>query len=141
MTDTPYSDDQAERLRRLQERRAASGRTRPPRDVGRDADGDADRNVDRDVSARSAPVVTPPKRARRRHPAAATRILCAGLSVTSFFAVAGAIAVANRPTHVAQSVAAAIPATSTAGVPSSAGNAAQPAAATNAVVHTTTGGS
>ena len=125
MTEAPNSSDQAERLRRLQERRAASGRTRSPRSV----------------DAGATPAAEQPKRARRRHPAAATRILFAGLSVTSFFAVGGAIAVANSTARVAQSVAAAIPATTTAGTPATAGTAAQPATATNVVVHTTTGGS
>jgi hypothetical protein len=125
MTETPNSNDQAERLRRLQERRAASGRTSPPRSV----------------DAGSTPAAPQPKRARRRHPAAATRILLAGLSVTSFFAVGGAIAVANRTARVAQPVTAAIPAARTPGTPATAGTAVQPAAATNVVVHTTTHGS
>jgi hypothetical protein len=125
MAETPNTNDQAERLRRLQERRAASGRSnRTPTD-----------------GAGSSPAAPQSKRARRRHPAAATRVVLAGLSVTSFFAVGGAIAVANRPAQVAQTAAAATPITKTIGTPSTAGTAAQPAAATNAVVHTTTGGS
>ena len=82
MTETPNANDQAERLRRLQERRAASGRS------SRAADCERSR-----LDARPRPSR---RRTRRRHPAAATRILLAGLSVTSFFSVASAIAVANR---------------------------------------------
>ena len=130
MTETPNPNDQAERLRRLQERRAASSRSNrtPPAGAG------------------STPTLQPSKKSGRRHPAAATRIFLAGLSVTSFFAVGGAIAVANHPAAV-QSVAAATPVTNGVGTPatsgakSTAGAAAQPAAATNVVVHTTTGGS
>ena len=128
MTEIPNPNDQAERLRRLQERRAASSRSnRIPTD-----------------SAGSTPTPSPSK-SRRRHPAAATRIFLAGLSVTSFFAVGGAIAVANHPAAV-QTVAAATPVNgagtpATSGTKSTAGAAAQPATATNVAVHTTTGGS
>jgi hypothetical protein len=125
MTETPNSNDQAERLRRLQERRAASGRPSPS----------ASANVG------TIPAAPQTRNARRRHPAAATRVLLAGLSVTSFFAVGGAIAVANRTTSVAQS--AAVPAGNTtpgttATTPATGGTAAQPAPAASAVVHTTT---
>ena len=123
MAEASNTNDQAERLRRLQERRAASGRS----------------TRTATVAAGSAPSA-PQAGTRRRHPAAATRIFLAGLSVTSFFAVGGAIAVANRPANVAQTVAATTP--GTVGARSSAGGtAAQPASATNVVAHTTTGGS
>jgi hypothetical protein len=71
MTDDTGALDRAERLRRLQARQAPRGST-----------GDT-------AGARRAP-------ARRRHPAAATRWLLAGLSSGSFFTIAGAIAVANH---------------------------------------------
>jgi hypothetical protein len=123
VAEPPNANDQAERLRRLQERRAASGRpTRTPQA------GDG-----------SAPA-SPQARARRKHPAAATRVFLAGLSVTSFFAVGGAIAVANRAAQTTRTVAA-TPGTNAARTSATAGSAAKPASTSNAVAHTTTGGS
>jgi hypothetical protein len=93
-------NDQAERIRRLQERRAGT------------------------------------TNARRSHPAAASRILLAGLSVSSFFTVAGAIALTHRQATPTQSVTAA---SGTPGAPGSAASSgARPGTATNAVAHTVT---
>jgi hypothetical protein len=75
MTDDPARDHE-ERIRRLQERRAASSGTRG----GTVALGPA-------KSARPA---------RRQHPAAATRWLLGGLSIASFFTIAGTVAVADQ---------------------------------------------
>jgi hypothetical protein len=91
-------NDQAERIRRLQERRAGT------------------------------------TNARRSHPAAASRILLAGLSVSSFFTVAGAIALTHRQATPTQSVAAA---GATPGSAAASG-AARAGTATNAVAHTVT---
>lgn len=95
MVETPNPNDQAARIRQLQERRAASG---------------------------------------PRHPAAATRILLAGLSVASFFSVAGAIALTHRSTSAAQTVSPVNPAKASA--PASA--AARPGAPGNGAALTTT---
>ena len=118
MDERPNVIDQAERIRRLQERRAASGRSRPTASDG----------------ASAAMATEPRTSSRRRHPAAGTRIFLAGLSVSSFFAVAGAIGLAHRSTSSVQTVSAANPA----GTPSSAGAAATPGTASAAVVHTVT---
>lgn len=118
MDERPNVIDQAERIRRLQERRAASGRSRPTASDG----------------ASAATATAPRTSSRRRHPAAGTRIFLAGLSVSSFFAVAGAIGLAHRSTSSVQTVSAANPA----GIPSSAGLAATPGTASAAVVHTVT---
>ena len=131
MDETQQSNDQAERIRRLQERRAASGRSKPA------AQSEA-------VGASAGPTSRSSVRpaARRKHPAAASRILLAGLSVASFFSVGGAIALANR-IPAAQSVAAT--ATTSATTPGNGATAsatgAQPLTATNAVAHTVTKGS
>ncbi len=79
-TDTQNAEqERAERIRRLQERRAASGKPRvaPSRAA-----------VSHEVVTPQAPTGARP-RTRRRHPAAGTRVLLAGLSVASFFTVGG----------------------------------------------------
>jgi hypothetical protein len=125
MNDNPLTNDAAERLRRLQERRAASGRPSP---TPSNTDGST-----------ATPPAAPSTRTRRRHPAATTRIVLAGLSVTSFFSVATAIAVANRSTGAAQSVAASTASTNNPAAASNAG--AQTGNAGSVVVHTATRGS
>ncbi len=80
---TPNESDAAERIRRLQERRATSSpaaRVRPATATPATA------------GPRKA---TPPGRTRRTHPAAATRWLLGGLSVASFFGIGGAVAATN----------------------------------------------
>ena len=84
MTEPTNDIDQAERIRRLQERRAASGKSRA-------------------AAARTSVAVATPatgespsrQRARRRHPAKGSRILLAGLSVASFFGIGGSLLLAN----------------------------------------------
>jgi hypothetical protein len=116
--------DQAERIRRLRERRAAS-----PGQRG---------------------AAAPATRARRRHPAAATRWLLGGLSVASFFTIAGTIAAANVNSVGTAQPAAPAAVTAAPSVQTAASPAPAPAAtsqsATKAapvvqVVHTTTRGS
>ena len=131
MTETPNSNDQAERLRRLQERRAASGRS----------------NLSPSASA-ATPPNAPKVKSRRKHPAGTTRILLAGLSVTSFFAVGGAIALANQAppaAPVAQPASSGVAVTNGAGTTATGttrtATAAQPGTTTNVVAHTTTRGS
>jgi hypothetical protein len=115
MTDRP-EHDQAERIRRLQERRTVSTRTRTA--------------STRTETHRAAPAVTTssdaaaPVRAmktpRRRHPAAAARWLLGGLSVASFFSIASTVAVANRAnlnTPAAVTSATATPAAPTSATP------------------------
>ena len=88
MTDNSNEIDQAERVRRLQARRAASGRTLVPTaamSAAMSAEPEAMTPVARTRSA--AP--------RRHHPAAATRWLLGGLSLVSFFTIAGTVAAAN----------------------------------------------
>ncbi len=98
MTEPMDTNDQAERIRRLQERRAASGRSRVARTAGDPAQA-AGASTGA-TAPRRAP--TPGKR-RRRHPAAATRILLAGLSVASFFTIGGSVMLAqNNAATVAQ---------------------------------------
>jgi len=107
MTDDTTAAAQAERIRRLQERRAASS----PR-AGATAHAAS-------PTARRAPAPRATK-ARRRHPAAATRIMLAGLSVASFLGIAGSVAIVNgaaqsaAPTPVVGTPAAAPPATTSA---------------------------
>jgi hypothetical protein len=79
MTDHDIEQQRAERIRRLQARRPAA----TPRAT---ADGEGG-----DSSPRSAVA-----HRRRGHPAAATRWLLAGVSVASFFTIAGAVAVADQ---------------------------------------------
>ena len=102
MTDEMTAADRAERIRRLQERRAGT--------ATRTAAGTTTRGA------------TKP---RRRHPAMATRIFLAGLSAASFFTIAGSVAVANggtssaAPTPVAATPVVVLPATRTVGATSS----------------------
>ncbi|MBK5289357.1 MAG: hypothetical protein JJE46_12930 [Acidimicrobiia bacterium] len=89
MTDLTANDSEAaERIRRLQERRAASSpaaRVRP-----------ATATAAAGSSATGGPrKATPASRTRRPHPAAATRWLLGGLSIASFFGIGGAVAAAN----------------------------------------------
>ena len=138
--------DPAERIARLQARRAASGR--PPRAApartGDDTPTTAPVATSR-APGRTAPAARPGRR-RRSHPAAATRWLLGGLSIASFFGIAGTVAAANvaNTTSAAAPVAATAPAAST---PTAATPvAASATSATHAtkvapVVHTTTRGS
>lgn len=97
MTDQGTTDTQAERIRRLQERRAGSTPTRSTQA--------------RSTQARSTQ--TRGGKRKRRHPAAASRVLLAGLSLTSFFTIGGSLVLAgNNQSAVVQSVSA--PATSAA---------------------------
>ena len=150
MTDEANEIDQAERIRRLQERRAASARARRP-DPATPEVGPTTRET---AAARSTrPASTGPAstaRRRRPHPAAGTRWLLGGLSVASFFTIAGTIAAANiNAVNSAQPAAptpAASVATPTAATAAAATPAATPRAATKAtpvvqVPHTTTRGS
>lgn len=76
MTDPANDADRAERIRRLQERRATPAR-------------------------------------KRRHPAAATRWLLGGLSVASFFTIAGTVTVAGQANVASTPAAPAQPSTAT----------------------------
>lgn len=134
MPDNPHQLDQAERIRRLQERRAASGRT--PRPVATASTPVSDTGTATTLSAQ-------PRNARQRrpHPAAATRLLLAGLSVASFFAIGGTVAVANLRSVAATTAA---NATATGTVPGATSATPRATGATTqvvAVAHTTTGGS
>lgn len=134
MTDHTNDLEQAERIRRLQERRAASSGSRRP------------------TAPRTGSPATSRTKTKRQHPAAATRWMLAGLSVASFFTIAGTVAVANvnaaaptpasTPTAVvavptAASTQAATPAAATPAAPTQAA----PRASTPQVSHTTTRGS
>jgi hypothetical protein len=90
MTERPENADQAERIRRLQERRAASSRSR---DGGTQERSTAAVNPTAATVARPA---SPTGRNRRRHPAGASRILLAGLSVASFFTIGGSLMLAQN---------------------------------------------
>ena len=143
MTDT-NDLERAERIRRLQERRAASART-ANRAVTPTTTGDADTPAPVRTSSTSART---PKRARRRHPAAATRWLLGGLSVASFLAIGGTVAAANQANvsaaQPAITTATATPATqtTTAATPASSATAkATTGSTTPRVAHTTTRGS
>ncbi len=138
--------DPAERIARLQARRAASGRSPDP---ARPRTGDD--TAAPGVAPRAPGRTGPPARGgrRRSHPAAATRWLLGGLSVASFFGIAGTVAAANVATTTA-AVAAPAPATApastiatpTAATPvASAASGATPAPRAAPVVHTTTRGS
>ena len=139
MSDQAKEIAQAERIRRLQERRAAAGRTPRPA-VASAARADA--------TARPArPRPSDPKH-RRRHPAAATRWLLGGLSIASFFGIAGTVAVANvsgvaapAPVTVAapatNAVASGAPAAATPAAP----RATSPQTSSSRAPHTTTHGS
>ena len=149
MTD-PNDVERAERIRRLQERRAASART-TNRAVATTTTGDTDSPTPLRTSSTSGHT---PKRARRRHPAAATRWLLSGLSVASFLAIGGTVAVANQANlstaanqgnvSTAQpsgTAATATPAAPTATPAPSATQKATTGSTTPRVVHTTTRGS
>jgi len=118
MNDNSNQSDQAERIRALQARRAASARLRPTPAA----------------ESSSTRANASKRRPRRRHAAAGTRIFLAGLSVSSFFAVAGAIGLAHRTTTTAQAVTTSIPV----GTASAGGAGATPGAASARVVNTVT---
>jgi hypothetical protein len=151
MTDRSNDIDPAERIRQLQARRAASGRSQ--RAVAVASTAPADALAPAGVCARrSEPGPRTPKQ-RRRHPAAATRWLLGGLSIASFFGIAGTVAAANVSsvaTPAATAVTASAPATNALGtvaqaaatpVTSKATHAASASTSTARVAHTTTGGS
>lgn len=135
MTDT-LPQDQAERVRRLQERRAASTRTANPRAETRGA-------APAPTTGDATPLVRVAKPPRRRHPAAATRWLLGGLSIASFFTIAGTVAVANQANL--NTPAAVTSATPTPASPSSAtpvtGQSANRGSTTAPAAHTVTRGS
>ncbi len=124
MTDHGKDVDPAERVRQLQARRAAAGRTRRPV-AGASRSSDAVEPVAAGPAA-AGPSPGPRGGTRRRHhPAAASRWLLGGLSVASFFGIAGTIAAAN-----VASVAAPAPTAATSAAPASATGSSTPAAAT-----------
>jgi hypothetical protein len=129
MSDNREPIDQAERLRRLQERRAASSRrpsTTSPTTEGRDT------------------TAGPRPAARRRHPAKASRIFLAGLSVASFFGIGGSMLLAgnNTASVATPTVAAVQPSTNATAAPTTAKTAATSTKSTAApVAHTKTKGS
>ncbi len=84
MTDRSSDLDRAERIRRLQDRRAGSARSRS-----------TTRSTSTAQTADAPGSVSTRKRSRRRHPAAGTRWALAGLSVASFCTIAGTVAVAD----------------------------------------------
>ena len=152
MTD-PNDLERAERIRRLQERRAASART-ANRAVATTTTGNTDSPAPLRTSSTSGHT---PKRARRRHPAAATRWLLGGLSVASFLAIGGTVAAANQANMTTATNQANVSTAQPAGNAATATPAAQPATAatpassatqkatagstTPRVAHTTTRGS
>lgn len=134
MTEHSNDLDAAERIRRLQQRRAAAGRVARP-----------SRIADTAPASTMEPAESPAARTRhaphrRSHPAAATRWLLGGLSVASFFGIAGTVAAAN-----VHSIATSAPAAVTSSAPASATSkthgGAVAAAQVAPVVHTTTHGS
>ncbi len=144
MTDHTNDIDQAERIKRLQARRAAGGRT--PRSTP---------TASATQAAAAAPTASVATRAaarprqpgtRRRHPAAATRWLLGGLSIASFFGIAGTVAAANVSAVATPAPAAAtatVAAASSAAPSTATPVAATPRATTHAApaAHTTTKGS
>ncbi len=138
MTDPTNDRDRAERIRRLQERRATPAPAKPTARSTNSAQ----------VSAASISASLP-NRPRQRHPAAATRWLLAGLSVGSFLAIGGTVAAANRANLAVAQPASSVSSTGTTAVANSTGQPtaatpATPRAATNATTpapHTTTRGS
>jgi hypothetical protein len=140
MTDRGNEIDPAERIRQLQARRAASGRS--PRATA------STRVAAADARGPATLTAAPSKRAkpRRRHPAAATRWLLGGLSIVSFVGIAGTVAAATPSASVAASAPATIaspPAAATAATPvtSKATSATSTASTTAQAPHTTTRGS
>ena len=91
-TKTPMTDlDQAERIRRLQERRAA-GRRGPTADPGADTTARPPARQERTAGGDDG---TTPAVARRHHPAAASRIGAAGLGATLTLSLVGAISLTD----------------------------------------------
>src|SRR4051812_29387448 len=124
MTDDTNDNARAERIRRLQERRGTTA-------------------VPRVANATGTPTgPAPAPRGRRRHPAAATRWMLAGLSIASFFGIGGTIIAANRANVAAAPAANPSPAATNA-APAAQPTSATPRATTLATTapHTTTGGS
>lgn len=128
MTERPDNTDQAERIRRLQERHAASSTSRATRTQSRSTETV---NPTSATAARPTPTTG---RKRRRHPAAASRILLAGLSVASFFTIGGSLILAqNNAATVSQATPAVVGQIATATATTSSatsGASATPAAAT-----------
>ena len=142
MTDRSNEIDPAERVRQLQARRAASGRA--PRTTASTASADGLEGAGA-PAPRSTPAPGTAKR-RRHHPAAATRWLVAGLSIASFFGIAGTVAAANvstvaasAPTSAAAS--GAVASTAPAAATPASSKATSAATSTPRVTHTTTRGS
>ncbi len=137
MTDPTNDDAQAERIRRLQERRSVAGRSSRAT-----ATGGASAAEPRGTSARAA-TGPPNRKLRRRHPAAPTRWMLAGLSIFSFFGIAGTIAAANvNAVATAAPTAASAPAAPTASAATTTVKAAPaPTTAKAPAAHTTSGGS
>jgi hypothetical protein len=137
MADNSHDRDQAERLRRLQERRAASGR------AGRLAATTPESGAPEPDAVTATRLSPQPRNTlqRRPHPAAATRVLLAGLSVASFFAIGGTVAVANLKSIAASTATAAPTGTATAANSATPRRAGAANATTQVVAHTTSGGS
>jgi hypothetical protein len=131
MTESTNDIDQAERIRRLQERRAASGKSRAA--------------VTRSTVAAANPArgASPARqRARRRHPAKGTRILLTGLSVASFFGIGGSLLVAsNNATTVLQTATPVVTSAASTGAVSATPATASTGSHAPVVAHTTTRGS
>ncbi len=145
MTERADTTDQAERIRRLQERRAASGGSRAAANGHRPATP-TPAGATKAGAAKAAPAGRASGKRRRRHPAAASRILLAGLSVASFFTIGGSLALAqNNAATVATTPAAVVGPVAPNGTATSTAASATPATAsansskqTAPVVHTRT---
>jgi hypothetical protein len=140
MTDRSNDIDPAERIRQLQARRAASGRTQRPAAAARVAAADAG------SPTQGAAPRSPRGKPRRRHPAAATRWLLGGLSIVSFVGIAGTVAAASstpaaRVSAPATSAATGSAAAAATPVTSKATSATTATGSTARVAHTTSGGS
>ena len=137
MNDHTDDIDQADRIRRLQARRAAAAGDRRPVAV----------TSNEPAGAGSAAARSRQPKPRRRHPAAATRWLLGGLSIASFFGIAGTVAVANVSTVAAPATATApTPAANSTSAPATpaaakASSATSTATSTAQTPHTTTRGS
>ncbi|MGZ4734978.1 MAG: hypothetical protein ACXV8R_05190 [Acidimicrobiia bacterium] len=143
MTDRTPDIDPAERVRQLQARRAAAGSSRRPSTVARTASG-----THQPGAATRAATGPQSTRQRRRHPAAATRWLLGGLSIASFFGIAGTVALANvnsvaapTPTNIASSAPATSNTPASATPVTSKSTSTAGATSTARVAHTTTHGS